>query len=94
MSTTVDTSSEAIAEAFAEGLTATVRFVVIAGMPESVSTVHVIGIDGDNLYYTSDGIWYSVANNASEFVSWTIDAVHESLSRTEATRLGKSGIDV
>lgn len=38
---------------------ATVERSIIAGQPRAISLVRVIRVEGDTLWYTSDGVWYS-----------------------------------
>jgi hypothetical protein len=44
---------------------------IIAGQPRAVSVVDVVGIDGDTLTYTTDGVWRSTATR-SPHTDWEI----------------------
>jgi hypothetical protein len=65
-------SERGIREAFESGPTATVRSAIIAGQPWSVHTVRVIKTEGDTLYCTTDGVWYSMVTNG-RYSEWSLD---------------------
>lgn len=51
---------------------ATVERSIIAGQPRSISRVRVIRAEGDTLYYTSDGVWYSTVTRDA-LADWHLD---------------------
>lgn len=63
-----------IALAYAHGDTATLSYSIISGEPWHTATVRVIAVDGDTLYYTRDGIWYSAADRSRPHTKWALDA--------------------
>lgn len=65
-------SERGIREAFESGRTATVRTAIIAGRPWSVHTVRVIKIEGDVLYCTTDGVWFTTVEN-DRYSAWSLD---------------------
>lgn len=65
-------TSEQIAEAFKNGQQAIVSATVIEDAPQVTGTVRVIAIDGDTLYYTSDGVWYSTFTRG-RFGDWKLN---------------------
>lgn len=64
-------STSTIARAYTRGPRATISRTIIAGQPQSLSTVRVISTNGDTLTYTSDGVWFSTATR-SDITEWEL----------------------
>ena len=65
-------AEDEIQAAYKTGPVAIVRNAIIAGQPWRVLTVRVIRIDGDTLYYTTDGVWFSTHHRTPGLSNWEL----------------------